>query len=166
VSHRKFESTSNGIAHSNLPTEPFNAKAVPNTGFFVRALYHFDSQIEGDLLFWKGDVIRIIEGQIDRNPQGSWLVGELYGRRGKVPSNYCELVGPGPNILCTRQVPSTMPNVQLSFITAKDQARFENRFWAAVGNEHRLLGEMARSVLLMSGLDGDTLSKIWLVSLL
>jgi Variant SH3 domain len=164
LSYRKLVNTFTGITQSNLPPEPVNGKTVSNTGFFVRALYHFDSQIEGDLLFWKGDVIQIIEGQIDQNPQGSWLVGEVYGRRGKIPSNYCESVGPGPNVLCTRQVPSTMPNVQLSFITAKDQAQFENRFFAAVGNERRLSGEMARDMLSLSGLGGDTLSKIWLVS--
>jgi hypothetical protein len=51
LSCRKFANNFTRIAQSNLPPEPVNAKTVPNTGFFVRALYHFDSQIEGDLFF-------------------------------------------------------------------------------------------------------------------
>ncbi len=57
-----------------------------------------------------------------------------------------------------------IPNIRLSFITAKDQAQFETLFKSAVGNEQTLSGDKSRDILLRSGLDGDTLSQIWLVS--
>jgi hypothetical protein len=56
-----------------------------------------------------------------------------------------------------------IPNIRLSFITAKDQAQFETLFKSAVGNEQMLSGDRSRDILLRSGLDGDTLSQIWLV---
>jgi actin cytoskeleton-regulatory complex protein PAN1 len=56
-----------------------------------------------------------------------------------------------------------IPNIRLSFITAKDQAQFETLFKSAVGNEQTLSGDKSRDILLRSGLDGDTLSQIWLV---
>ena len=58
-----------------------------------------------------------------------------------------------------------IPNIRLSFITAKDQAQFETLFKSAVGNEQTLSGDKSRDILLRSGLDGDTLSQIWLVFL-
>jgi actin cytoskeleton-regulatory complex protein PAN1 len=56
-----------------------------------------------------------------------------------------------------------IPNIRLSFITAKDQAQFETLFKSAVGSEQTLSGDKSRDILLRSGLDGDTLSQIWLV---
>jgi actin cytoskeleton-regulatory complex protein PAN1 len=58
-----------------------------------------------------------------------------------------------------------IPNMRLSFITAKDQAQFETLFKSAVGSEQTLSGDKSRDILLRSGLDGDTLSQIWFVSL-
>jgi actin cytoskeleton-regulatory complex protein PAN1 len=58
-----------------------------------------------------------------------------------------------------------IPNIRLSFITAKDQAQFETLFKSAVGNEQTLSGDKSRDILMRSGLDGDTLSQIWLVLL-
>jgi hypothetical protein len=58
-----------------------------------------------------------------------------------------------------------IPNIRLSFITAKDQAQFETLFKSAVGNEQTLSGDKSRDILLRSGLDGDTLSQIWWVPL-
>lgn len=54
-----------------------------------------------------------------------------------------------------------IPNIRLSFITAKDQAQFETLFKSAAGDEQALSGEKARDVLLRSNLDGDSLSQIW-----
>jgi hypothetical protein len=54
-----------------------------------------------------------------------------------------------------------IPNIRLSFITAKDQAQFETLFKSAVGSEQTLSGEKSRDILLRSGLDGDSLSQIW-----
>lgn len=55
-----------------------------------------------------------------------------------------------------------IPNIRLSFITATDQAKFEQLFKSAVGDgQTTMSGEKARDLLLMSRLDGDSLSKIW-----
>lgn len=59
------------------------------------------------------------------------------------------------------KVTTRIPNIRLSFITAKDQAQFETLFKSAVGSEQTLSGEKARDILLRSGLDGDSLSQIW-----
>jgi len=59
---------------------------------------------------------------------------------------------------------SRIPNVRLSFITADDQAKFEQLFKSAVGNDGALSGDKARDLLLRSKLSGDALSQIWYVS--
>lgn len=57
----------------------------------------------------------------------------------------------------TRKIPS----IRLSFITAQDQAKFEELFKSAVGSEQSLSGDKARELLLRSKLPGDVLSNIW-----
>lgn len=58
--------------------------------------------------------------------------------------------------------PSTkIPNIRLSFITAKDQAQFETLFKSAAGDEQALSGDKSRDILLRSNLDGESLSQIW-----
>ncbi|KAH0551740.1 hypothetical protein GP486_007042, partial [Trichoglossum hirsutum] len=69
-----------------------------------------------------------------------------------------------PPALKTSQGASKIPSMRLSFITAQDQAKFEQLFKSAVGEGHALSGEQARDLLLRSKLDGDTLSQIWLLS--
>ncbi|KAJ6120315.1 hypothetical protein N7523_004595 [Penicillium sp. IBT 18751x] len=59
---------------------------------------------------------------------------------------------------------SKIPSIRLSFITAQDQAKFEQLFRSAVGNEKTLDGEKARDLLLRSKLPGADLSKIWILS--
>lgn len=54
-----------------------------------------------------------------------------------------------------------IPNIRLSFITATDQAKFEQLFKSAVGNGQALSGDQARDLLLRSKLPGDALSQIW-----
>ena len=56
-----------------------------------------------------------------------------------------------------------IPSIRLSFITAQDQAKFEELFKSAVGSEQALSGDKARELLLRSKLPGDTLSQIWYV---
>lgn len=58
---------------------------------------------------------------------------------------------------------SKIPNIRLSFITAQDQAKFEQLFKSAVGNAQALSGEQARDLLMRSKLSGDALSHIWYV---
>jgi hypothetical protein len=56
---------------------------------------------------------------------------------------------------------SKIPNMRLSFITAGDQAKFEQLFKSATGNEQALSGDKARDLLLRSKLDGNSLAQIW-----
>ncbi|EUC41565.1 hypothetical protein COCMIDRAFT_40260 [Bipolaris oryzae ATCC 44560] len=57
-----------------------------------------------------------------------------------------------------------IPNIRLSFITAQDQAKFEQLFKSAVGNAQALSGDQARDLLMRSKLSGDALSHIWTLS--
>ncbi|OJD11317.1 actin cytoskeleton-regulatory complex protein PAN1 [Emergomyces pasteurianus Ep9510] len=59
---------------------------------------------------------------------------------------------------------SKIPNMRLSFITAQDQAKFEQLFKSAVGNNQSLDGETAKDLLMRSKLLGSDLSKIWVLS--
>ncbi|KAI9714443.1 MAG: actin organization and endocytosis protein [Bogoriella megaspora] len=59
---------------------------------------------------------------------------------------------------------SKIPNIRLSFITAQDQAKFEQLFKSAVGNDQALSGDQARDLLLRSKLSGDDLSQVWTLS--
>lgn len=56
---------------------------------------------------------------------------------------------------------SKIPNIRLSFITAQDQAKFEQLFKSAVGDGQALSGDQARDLLMRSKLSGDALSHIW-----
>ncbi|OAL27221.1 hypothetical protein AYO20_09819 [Fonsecaea nubica] len=57
-----------------------------------------------------------------------------------------------------------IPNIRLSFITATDQAKFEQLFKSAAGDGQALSGEKARDLLLRSKLPGSALSQIWVLS--
>ncbi|KAJ5247038.1 Actin cytoskeleton-regulatory complex protein PAN1 [Penicillium chermesinum] len=59
---------------------------------------------------------------------------------------------------------SRIPSIRLSFITATDQARFEQLFKSAVGDSQAMDGEKARDLLMRSKLPGSDLSKIWVLS--
>lgn len=88
-----------------LPAKPANAQNAPDiaqveqsgsaiqqgTNFWMKALYNFDPLYDGDLRFSKGDMIRVIEGQTEKTSLEGWLVGEVNGRKGKFPANYCQL---------------------------------------------------------------------------
>ncbi|KAK3691693.1 actin organization and endocytosis protein [Vermiconidia calcicola] len=57
-----------------------------------------------------------------------------------------------------------IPNLRLSFITAPDQAKFEQLFKSATGGEQALSGDKAKDLLLRSKLDGNSLAQIWTLS--
>ncbi|KAF7184647.1 hypothetical protein CNMCM7691_005959 [Aspergillus felis] len=59
---------------------------------------------------------------------------------------------------------SRIPNIRLSFITAQDQAKFEQLFKSAVGDSQTMDGEKAKELLLRSRLPGSELSKVWVLS--
>ncbi|KAJ5558584.1 hypothetical protein N7461_002556 [Penicillium sp. DV-2018c] len=58
---------------------------------------------------------------------------------------------------------SKIPSIRLSFITAQDQAKFEQLFKSAVGDSKTMDGDKARDLLLRSKLSGADLSKIWVL---
>jgi hypothetical protein len=58
---------------------------------------------------------------------------------------------------------SKIPNIRLSFITATDQAKFEQLFKSAVGTGQSMTGDQARDLLMRSKLTGDALAHIWSV---
>ena len=74
----------------------------------------------------------------------------------------------GSNPQAATQTPgrqsSKIPNIRLSFITATDQAKFEQLFKSAVGNGQALDGGKAKDLLLRSKLPGNVLSQIWILS--
>lgn len=57
-----------------------------------------------------------------------------------------------------------IPNIRLSFVTATDQAKFEQLFKSAAGKNQALDAEKARELLLRSNLPGTDLSQIWILS--
>jgi actin cytoskeleton-regulatory complex protein PAN1 len=57
-----------------------------------------------------------------------------------------------------------IPNIRLSFITATDQAKFEQLFKSAAGDEQALSGDKARDLLMRSKIPGSGLSQIWVLS--
>ncbi|KAJ5600027.1 hypothetical protein N7450_001094 [Penicillium hetheringtonii] len=59
---------------------------------------------------------------------------------------------------------SRIPSIRLSFITAQDQAKFEQLFKSAVTDSKTMDGDKARDLLMRSKLPGSDLSKIWVLS--
>ncbi|KAK4542066.1 hypothetical protein LTR36_007097 [Oleoguttula mirabilis] len=71
-------------------------------------------------------------------------------------------IQPPPKQASTRT--GKIPNIRLSFITAPDQAKFEQLFKSATGGEQALSGEKAKDLLLRSKLDGNSLAQVWTLS--
>ncbi|KAL8825845.1 MAG: hypothetical protein Q9170_007637, partial [Blastenia crenularia] len=77
---------------------------------------------------------------------------------------------PAPTVQAQRSghKPSTsstkIPKIRLSFLTATDQAKFEQLFKSAVGDGQALDGEKVKDLLLRSKLPGSDLSQIWVLS--
>ncbi|KAL6716267.1 actin organization and endocytosis protein [Lecanora helva] len=57
-----------------------------------------------------------------------------------------------------------IPKIRLSFLTATDQAKFEQLFKSAVGDGQSLEGEKVKDLLIRSKLPGTDLMKIWTLS--
>ena len=57
-----------------------------------------------------------------------------------------------------------IPKIRLSFLTATDQAKFEQLFKSAVGDGQALDGEKCKDLLLRSKLSGADLMKVWTLS--
>ncbi|KAL8645407.1 MAG: hypothetical protein Q9226_007319, partial [Calogaya cf. arnoldii] len=57
-----------------------------------------------------------------------------------------------------------IPKIRLSFLTATDQAKFEQLFKSAVGDAQALDGEKVKDLLVRSKLPGSDLAQIWVLS--
>ncbi|KAL8959355.1 MAG: hypothetical protein Q9193_003769 [Seirophora villosa] len=57
-----------------------------------------------------------------------------------------------------------IPKIRLSFLTATDQAKFEQLFKSAVGDGQALDGEKVKDLLIRSKLPGSDLAQIWVLS--
>ncbi|KAL8945749.1 MAG: hypothetical protein Q9222_007758, partial [Ikaeria aurantiellina] len=57
-----------------------------------------------------------------------------------------------------------IPKIRLSFLTATDQAKFEQLFKSAVGEAQALDGEKVKDLLVRSKLSGSDLAQIWVLS--
>ncbi|KAL9101363.1 MAG: hypothetical protein Q9163_003365 [Psora crenata] len=73
------------------------------------------------------------------------------------------------NLVHPSAIPSTksgtkIPRIRLSFLTATDQAKFEQLFKSAVGEGQSLDGETCKELLLRSKLPGSDLVRIWTLS--
>ncbi len=59
-----------------------------NSTIFVIAIYGFEGQERGDLSFKEGDKIKVVN---KTDSVEDWWDGELRGRQGRFPANYCEI---------------------------------------------------------------------------
>eukprot|EP00158_Paraphelidium_tribonemae_P007960 Partr_v1_DN28410_c0_g2_i1_m42098 putative SH3 domain containing, Ysc84-like 1 (S. cerevisiae) len=80
-----------GASKSAPPGYPGAPNIPPRPGTdasLAVALYDFDQQRSGDLVFKKGDLIKIVK---QTNSQNDWWVGSLNGQTGNFPANYVRL---------------------------------------------------------------------------
>ncbi|ODH39301.1 actin cytoskeleton-regulatory complex protein PAN1 [Paracoccidioides brasiliensis] len=82
----------------------------------------------------------------------------------QIAQSFQQPSGPAPSATHHGALGSKIPNMRLSFITAQDQAKFEQLFKSAVGNNQSLDGETAKDLLQRSKLPGSDLSRIWVLS--
>jgi len=74
-------------AKKKPPPPPPPKKNLGRPEEFVIAQYDFHGQSDGDLSFREGDTIKIVK-KTETNQD--WWVGELRGRQGSFPANYCK----------------------------------------------------------------------------
>ncbi|ROW07159.1 hypothetical protein VPNG_07324 [Cytospora leucostoma] len=84
-----YSQSSNSIAAKKKKPPPPPPKRIPSVKpeEFVIALYDFVGQGAGDLSFREGDRIKIIK---KTETDQDWWTGELGGKRGAFPANYCK----------------------------------------------------------------------------
>ena len=77
-------------AAKKKPPPPPPTKRTPSSqGTWVTALYDFDGQGSGDLVFKEGDRIKVTKKTASTD---DWWEGELKGVHGSFPANYCQTV--------------------------------------------------------------------------
>lgn len=79
--------STNPAAGKKKPPPPPPKKIGSFHGEYVTAMYDFDAATEGDLAFREGDRIRILK---KTNSSQDWWEGELRGKKGTFPANYCK----------------------------------------------------------------------------
>ncbi|KAG9198738.1 hypothetical protein G6514_009688 [Epicoccum nigrum] len=78
----------NPAAGKKKPPPPPPPKKISSFGAqYVTAMYDFDSHTAGDLSFREGDRIRVIK---KTDSSQDWWEGEINGRQGSFPANYCK----------------------------------------------------------------------------
>ncbi|KAH6674663.1 hypothetical protein B0J14DRAFT_587829 [Halenospora varia] len=71
------------------PPPPPKRIGSQNSGIYATALYSFEGQSAGDLSFREGDQIKVIK---KTDSTDDWWTGELRGKKGEFPANYCKLI--------------------------------------------------------------------------
>ncbi|KIV85164.1 hypothetical protein PV11_00894 [Exophiala sideris] len=79
--------TAGANALKKRPPPPPPARLPSQQSIFVTALYDFEGQGEGDLVFREGDRIRVLK---KTDSTDDWWQGELRGVKGPFPANYCQ----------------------------------------------------------------------------
>lgn len=80
-------SASAAIAQKKRPPPPPPPRLPSQQMIFVTALYDFEGQGEGDLVFREGDRIKVLK---KTDSTDDWWKGELRGVQGSFPANYCQ----------------------------------------------------------------------------
>ena len=75
------------VAAKKKPPPPPPKRGL-NVGLWVTALYSFEGQGAGDLVFKEGDRIKVIKRTESTD---DWWEGELQGTKGSFPANYCQI---------------------------------------------------------------------------
>lgn len=96
-------------------------------------------------------------------PSGGSVAGGQAQTSSQIAQSFQSMSRPQTAGAAPQQGGARIPNQRLSFITATDQAKFEQLFKSAVGDAQSLDGETAKGLLLRSNLPGSDLSKIWWV---
>ncbi|KIX10499.1 uncharacterized protein Z518_01582 [Rhinocladiella mackenziei CBS 650.93] len=78
--------TTASIAQKKRPPPPPPPRIPSQQTIFVTALYDFEGQGEGDLVFREGDRIKVLK---KTDSTDDWWQGELRGVKGAFPANYC-----------------------------------------------------------------------------
>jgi len=83
-----YPSSPNPAAGKKKPPPPPPKKKIGSfQGEYVIAMYDFDSHTAGDLSFREGDRIRVVK---KTESSQDWWEGEINGRQGSFPANYCK----------------------------------------------------------------------------
>ncbi|KZF26858.1 hypothetical protein L228DRAFT_243383 [Xylona heveae TC161] len=102
--------------------------------------------------------------QASQNPATPQISVQPTGQTSSQIADSFRSVNPQPPAPTTSTGTTKIPKIRLSFLTAQDQAKFEQLFKSAVGNGQALPGDKAKDLLLRSKLSGDTLAQIWTLS--